>query len=59
MESISDLFHDSKKIKRAILSQLKIKKFKGEKIYGNGNAGKKIAEILSKAKVNIQKKLNY
>ena len=58
-KNVISVTHDSKKIKRAILSQLKIKKFKCEKIYGNGNAGKKIAEILSKAKVNIQKKLNY
>ena len=38
-KNVISVTHDSKKIKRAILSQLKIKKFKGEKIYGNGNAG--------------------
>ena len=51
--------YNSKKIKTAIISRIKSKKFKGEKIYGDGNAGKRIAEILSKVKVNIQKKLNY
>jgi len=51
--------YKAKKIKKAIISRSNLKKFKSEKIYGNGNAGNKIAEILSKAKVNIQKKLNY
>jgi len=51
--------HSSKQIKKSIISMMKIKKFKKENLYGDGNAGKKIAEILSKAKVNIQKKLNY
>ena len=44
------------KISFSLLNTLQ---FKSEKIYGDGNAGKRIAEILSKAKVNIQKKLNY
>jgi len=47
------------KIKKALLKRLNIKKFKKENIFGNGNSGKKIAEILSKIKVKIQKKLNY
>ena len=37
----------------------KTKRFKSEKIYGKGNSGNKIADILSRVKVNIQKKLHY
>ena len=51
--------HDAKKIKLAILSRIKSKRFKSEKIYGKGDAGMKIAKILSNVKVKIQKKLNY
>ena len=58
-KNVLNVGYNSKKIKTAIISRIKSKKFKSEKIYGDGNAGKRIAEILSKAKVNIQKKLNY
>lgn len=51
--------YDAKEIKSAVLDRIKKKKFKKEKIYGSGDAGKKIAEILSKAKITIQKKLHY
>ena len=58
-KNVITVTHDSKKIRAAIISRIKMKKFKSEKIYGNGNAGKKIAEVLSKVKIKIQKKLNY
>jgi len=51
--------YDAKEIKSAVLNRIKKKKFTTEKIYGSGDAGKKIAEILSKAKITIQKKLHY
>lgn len=51
--------YDSKKIKAAIISRIKMRKFKSEKIYGKGDAGKKISKILSKVNIKIQKKLNY
>ena len=51
--------YDSKKIKAAIISRIKMRKFKSEKIYGKGDAGKKISKILSKVNIQIQKKLNY
>ncbi len=58
-KNVITVTHDSKKIRSAIISRIKMKKFKSEKIYGNGNSGKKIAEVLSKVKIKIQKKLNY
>jgi UDP-hydrolysing UDP-N-acetyl-D-glucosamine 2-epimerase len=51
--------YDSRKIRAAIISRIKMGKFNSEKIYGNGNAGKKISKILSKVNIKIQKKLNY
>tara|TARA_Y100001958_G_C21041298_1_gene410796 strand:+ start:561 stop:680 length:120 start_codon:yes stop_codon:yes gene_type:complete len=38
---------------------IRAKRFKSQKIYGAGNSGKKIAEILAKVKIEIQKKLHY
>ena len=58
-KNVISVGYNSKKIKKAILSRIKLKKFKRETIYGDGNAGSKIAEILLKTNVKIQKKLNY
>ena len=50
--------HDWKKIVNAIHLQIN-KSFKSSSLYGDGNAGKKIAKILSSCKINVIKKLNY
>lgn len=47
-----------KKIKEAILNKLN-KNFKRDTLYGFGDAGKKIAKILEKARPPIQKVLKY
>ena len=49
---------NKEKIKKIILSNFN-KKCKSSKIYGNGNAGKKIANILEKVSPPIQKVLQY
>ncbi len=47
-------------IKKKILKQMKNKNIKKSNIFGDGNAGKKIAEILSKVdKINLQKKITF
>ena len=46
-------------IYKSILIQIKKKKYKKEYIYGNGNSGKKISDILEKIKVKIQKQIEY
>tara|TARA_Y100000590_G_scaffold97284_1_gene110624 strand:+ start:1123 stop:2274 length:1152 start_codon:yes stop_codon:yes gene_type:complete len=51
--------YNSKNISRAIRKQLLKKKYKKENIFGNGNSGEKIAKILSKINIKVQKKLNY
>ena len=50
----------SKDILSKIKAQLKKKKFKREKIFGDGNAGFKMVKILEKIHItNTQKKLCY
>lgn len=51
--------NSKKNIFRSILKQKKRGHYKSEKIYGNGYAGRKIAKILNKVKVDIQKKITY
>jgi len=46
-------------IVKAVNKQIKQKKYKKSFLYGDGLAGRKIATILSKAKIDIFKKLNY
>ena len=62
-KNIINVDYDEKKILKAIDKQLKRnKKFPSSKIYGDGNAGKYIASILSNLnikKISIQKKLSF
>ena len=44
--------HDKTLIYNAITKQIKKQKKISQKIYGNGNAGKKIADILSKSSIS-------
>ena len=56
--NVKDVGYDRYKIFNSILQQVG-KKFKKSFIYGSGDAGKKIAKILSKSNFTINKKLNY
>ena len=62
-KNIINVDYDEKKILKAIDKQLRRnKKFASSKIYGDGNAGKYIASILSNLNiknVSIQKKLSF
>tara|TARA_B110001452_G_C15205065_1_gene418059 strand:+ start:370 stop:1521 length:1152 start_codon:yes stop_codon:yes gene_type:complete len=51
--------YNEKNIFISIKKQLKKGKYKSEKIYGDGAAGKKIAKILSNINVKVQKKITY
>lgn len=46
-------------ILEAINKQIKHGRYVSEPIYGDGTAGKKIADILSKVSVNVQKRIMY
>jgi len=59
-KNVIDVRHNKKEIKDAIVKQLEHGKYEPEFIYGEGNAGEKIAEILATCDIsNIQKKLMY
>jgi UDP-hydrolysing UDP-N-acetyl-D-glucosamine 2-epimerase len=47
--------HDSEEIYRAIKKQLEIKRYPVEYVYGDGNAGPLIADILYRTDIKIQK----
>jgi UDP-hydrolysing UDP-N-acetyl-D-glucosamine 2-epimerase len=58
-KNVIDVDHDRNDILRAIKKQIKHGRYESDDLYGNGNAGKKIANILSTCEVNIQKRLAY
>lgn len=58
-KNVNHVSYDTKKIINAINYQIKKKKYSKNKLFGNGSAGKKIAEILFKVKPSIIKKLTY
>ena len=47
--------HDHEEIHMATIKQLKKKRYPIEQIYGKGNAGQKIAEIIYANHIEIQK----
>ncbi len=57
--NVIDTDNNYKNIIRALSKQLKIKKFKKSKIYGDGKAAKRILNIILKKKINLNKRLNY
>ena len=57
-QNVVNVNYNSKDIVKAVLKQ-RNRKFKKSKLYGNGNAGEKIAKILSSCNLSILKKLNY
>ena len=53
-------FHNKSEIIKKIKMQIKKKKkIKSSKIFGSGDAGKKIAQILSNMNISVQKKISY
>jgi len=58
-ENVINVTPDTNEIFDAINTQLKHGKYISNHIYGDGNSGEKIAEILSSRTVNIQKIITY
>lgn len=58
-ENVLDVEYNSSEIIKAIEFQLKHGHYKKSSIFGDGNAGKKIVEILSKLDFKIQKQISY
>ena len=58
-KNVINVKYNFKEILKAIKQQIRHGKYKSSNLYGNGNAGKKIAEILSKSQPSVQKKIFY
>ena len=57
--SVIDVEYNESNIVEAVKTQIKHGKYISDPIYGDGFAGKKIADILSNVNLSINKKLNY
>jgi UDP-N-acetylglucosamine 2-epimerase len=58
-KNVMDVPHDRAAIVGAVTAQVKHGKYPHEPIYGDGCAGQRIAEILSRVDVKVQKRLAY
>lgn len=58
-ENVLDVDYDKTKIKAAIQQQIKIGHYGSDPIYGTGNAGKQIAQLLSELPLTYHKILQY
>lgn len=58
-KNVIDVSHNKTQIINAIKKQLKLGKYKKEIIYGDGKSGFRLADILSRIKVNVQKQNYY
>jgi UDP-hydrolysing UDP-N-acetyl-D-glucosamine 2-epimerase len=57
--NVLDIDYDKKLIIKAVHQQIQNNKIESSSIYGEGNSGKKIAEILSKVNLNFHKTITY
>jgi UDP-hydrolysing UDP-N-acetyl-D-glucosamine 2-epimerase len=57
--NVIDVGYNKEEIKAAIKKQLSNGRYKKDYLYGAGNAGEKIADILGKADITAQKRLGY
>ncbi len=58
-KNVIDVSNEESKIFKALKNQIEHGSYKSEPIYGDGTAGKKIADILSKCSWKIQKRITY
>jgi len=58
-KNVIDVPHKSEKIKDAIITQIKNGKYTKSRLYFKPNTSTQIANILSKSKTKVQKRLNY
>lgn len=57
--NVIDVGYDREEIRAAIAEQVRHGRYRSETIYGAGNAGERIADILAKSSVSIQKYMTY
>lgn len=57
--NVIDVDYDSFEIKKAIQAQIKNGRYQSSEIFGDGFAGRKMAEILASVNLDVNKKLNF
>ena len=57
--NVLDTTHNLESIMSSIEKQYQRKKYKSSNIYGNGNSGEKISEIISKLSFTYEKQITY
>jgi len=57
--NVIDVGYDRDQIKEAIMRQLSNGRYPPDPIYGDGKAGKRIAELLAKVPLRVEKRLTY
>ncbi len=57
--NVLDAADEEEAIYQAIMKQIEHGRYKSEPIYGDGYAGEKIADVLSRVEVDIQKRITY
>lgn len=57
--NVIDATHNNEEIRSAILKQINQGQYECDLIYGEGNAGQQIADILSHANLSVQKRIAY
>lgn len=58
-KNVKDVSYDRRAIAQAIREQIAHGRYASEPIYGDGHAGKRIADILARETVSIQKRMTY
>lgn len=58
-DNVIDAISDRTAIVDAVQRQLKHGRYTGQPIYGDGTAGKRIADVLSRCEVQVQKRITY
>jgi UDP-N-acetylglucosamine 2-epimerase len=58
-KNVIDVDYNKNHITEAVLSQVKINRLPSERIYGSGESGKKIAEILATTDLKFHKTITY
>ena len=57
--NVIDVDYNKTHIKEAIQKQIETAKMEGEQIYGDGDSGKKIADVLARIDLKFHKTINY
>lgn len=57
--NVTDVSYEKNEIRNAILETWKLKKFPRDTIYGDGNAGKRIAKALAETDLKYEKRIFY